>query len=158
MDIKEIGAGAVVLIGGVAYTVSEGGLADALNEDVKHITEVSLAERPAYMNGIVNEFSENFSNYIVQTEGYDFVGQSTFSSSPNRGQFVEVVEAQETTDKANLQAVTQRMKDTDFCAQAEMTIFTEKGWSYEFTMKDAQGRKFYAITCSPNAPTLKGAA
>ena len=41
MDIKELGAGAVVLIGGVAYTVSQGGLADALDEDVKYISEVT---------------------------------------------------------------------------------------------------------------------
>ena len=44
MDIKEIGAGAVIVIGGIAYTVSEGGLADALTEDIKHISEVSLED------------------------------------------------------------------------------------------------------------------
>lgn len=41
MSIKELCTGAVIVIGGVAYTVSEGGLADALSEDIKHIAEMT---------------------------------------------------------------------------------------------------------------------
>ena len=155
MDIKELGAGAVVLIGGVAYTVSQGGLADALDEDVKYISEVTYEDRPAYMAGIVDQFTENFSNYIVQTENYDFVGLSKFSASYGQGQFVEVVQPEEITDKANIDAVKANFEATDFCAQDEMTMLTDKGWSYKFTVKDAHGRRFYSITCTPNAPKLR---
>ena len=68
MDIKEYAISGVVVIGGIAYGVSQGGLGDALTEDVKDISMVSQEERAAYMGGIVETFSENFAIYIVETD------------------------------------------------------------------------------------------
>jgi len=151
MDIKELAVGGVIVIGGVAFTVSQGGLGDALSDDVKHISEVPYNERPAYMSQIVESFSENFSNYIIQTETYNYVGYSTFSMRADQGKFVEVVQSKEQADQKDTQSVKTLMQQSDFCAQDEMTMFTEKGWSYWFTMKDAQGRRIYTITCKPDA-------
>jgi len=155
MDIRELGAGAVVVIGGVAYTVSQGGLADALSEDVKHISEITYEERPAYMSGIIEDFSESFSNYIIQTETFDFVGYSKFSASPEQGSFVEVVQPKEKMENTDIRATKKKIEQSDFCAQQEMTMFTEKGWSYKFTLKTAEGRKFYSVTCTANIPKLR---
>lgn len=155
MDIKEIGAGAVVVIGGVAYTFSQGGLADALSEDVRHISEVSYEERPAYMGGIVDSFTESFPNYIIQSESYDFVGNSKFSASPQQGLFVEVVTSQEAADNTQLRATKAQITETNFCDQEEMTMLTDKGWSYKFSLENADGRGFYSVTCAGDAPQLR---
>lgn len=155
MDIKEIGAGAVVVIGGVAYTFSQGGLADALSEDVKHISDIAYEERSVYMDGIVNSFSENFSNYIIQSETFDFVGYSKFSASPQQGIFIEVVNSEEKADNNQLRATKSKIEESDFCEQAEMILLTDKGWSYKFTLENADGRAFYSVTCTGDAPNLR---
>ena len=54
MDIKEYAIGGVVVIGGVVYGVSQGGLGDALTEDVKHMSTVSQEERAAYMLSLIH--------------------------------------------------------------------------------------------------------
>ena len=146
MDIKEIGGGAVVIIGGVAYTLG-GGLGDALDADVKYISEVSYDERGAYMDGIVVQFSESFSSYIVQTETYDYVGTSKFNYATESGTFLEVVTSEEAVDTKDKNAVQAQMDKGDFCAQDEMTLFTDKGWNYRFQMTDDQGKLVYKITC-----------
>ena len=155
MDIKEIGAGAVVVIGGVAYTMSQGGLADALTEDVKHISDISYEDRSAYMTTIVDDFSENFSNYIIQSETFDFVGYSSFSASPQQGSFIEVVKSKETADNTQLRATKAKIEETDFCEQEEMTMLTDKGWSYHFSLENADGRNFYSVTCTGGVPNLR---
>ncbi len=155
MDIKEYAIGGAVVIGGVVYGVSQGGLGDALTEDVKHISTISEQERSAYMGGIVQSFTENFSTYIVQTETYDYVGLSTFSAKAADGMFVEVVKSQESTSAAEIEAVKAEMKATDFCEQAEMTLFTDKGWQYRFMLQDHKGHRIYQITCQSGVPKLR---
>lgn len=156
MSVKELCTGAVIVIGGVAYTVSEGGLADALSEDIKHIAEMTFEERPAYMAGIVDDFNETFSHFIVQTDNYDYLGLAKFKALAGQGLFEGVAQTEETTDQANIDAVRTQMEAGDFCEQDQMLMFTEKGWSYRFTMKDAQGRRFYTVTCSPDNLNLRG--
>jgi len=87
MDIKEYAISGVVVIGGIAYGVSQGGLGDALTEDVKHISTVSQEERDTYMGGIVETFAENFAIYMVPTETYGYVGDSKFSFKADDGMF-----------------------------------------------------------------------
>lgn len=158
MDIKEIGAGAVIVIGGIAYTVSEGGLADALTEDIKHISEVSLEDRPNYMAGIVEDFTETFGYYIVQTGDYDYLAAAKFKAVPSHARFETTAQAEETTDQANIDAVKREMESYNMCEQSDIVMFTDQGWNYKLTMKDAQGRRFYSITCNANTPKLRGAA
>ena len=151
LDIKEIGTGAVLVIGGIAY-VSAGGLQDALSSDVKYITEVAYEDRAEYMGGIVLEFSEAFDVYIVQTETYDYVGHSKFTTAPSKGTFVEVVSSEEEIPTKEFPAIKAFLTtQMDFCAQEEMTIFTKKGWSYRFTAQDGRGRKIFTTVCRPTA-------
>ena len=146
MDIKEIGTGAVLVIGGVAYGVSSGGLADALSSDVKHVTQVAYEDRAEYMNDIVEDFTETFDVYIVQTETYDLVGHSKFSASATKATFVEVVQPDDLVPKEELKGIKAKLR-TGFCEQEEMTMFTEKGWNYSFTLKNADGRKIQSVSC-----------
>ena len=155
MDIKEYAISGVVVIGGIAYGVSQGGLGDALTEDVKDISMVSQEERAAYMGGIVETFSENFAIYIVETDTYNYVGDSKFSFKADEGMFVEVVKSQEDTTDANIKSVKDKMKTNDFCAQEEMTLFTDKGWQYRFMLQDYKGNRFYQITCQSDIPKLR---
>lgn len=155
MDIKEYAISGVVVIGGIAYGVSQGGLGDALTEDVKDISMVSQEERAAYMGGIVETFSENFAIYIVETDTYNYVGDSKFSFKADEGMFVEVVKSQEDTTDANIKSVKDKMKTNDFCEQDEMTLFTDKGWQYRFMLQDYKGNRFYQITCQSDIPKLR---
>ena len=155
MDIKEYAISGVVVIGGIAYGVSQGGLGDALTEDVKHISTVSQEERDTYMGGIVEAFAENFAIYMVPTETYGYVGDSKFSFKADDGMFVEVVKSQEDMTDANVKAVQAKIKSTDFCAQDEMTLFTDKGWQYRFMLQDYKGNRIYQITCQSDIPQLR---
>ena len=79
-----------------------------------------------------------------------------FKALAGQGLFEGVAQTEETTDQANIDAVRTQMEAGDFCEQDQMLMFTEKGWSYRFTMKDAQGRRFYNVTCSPDNLNLRG--
>jgi len=156
MDIKEWGLGGVVLVGGAMYGISQFGLNDVLSEDLSYISDVTRQERPAYMASIVSEFSEAFETYSVESETYIFVGQSKFSTSPSNGTFVEVVTQEKPVPSEEVKGLKSAMHTADFCAQEEMTMFTEKGWSYRFKMKDSKGRQIFAITCRASEPKLRG--
>ena len=147
MDIKEIGATGVVVIGGAVYGLTQLGLNDVLSEDMKHISEVSLADRPEYMESITTEFAENFGAYSVDTGTYVYAGLSEFSSKPNKGQFVELVVQDTPVPKKEMKKMKQKLEHNAFCAQAEMTMFTDKGWNYKFTLKDSTGLKIADIHC-----------
>jgi len=87
MDIKEWGAGGVIVVGGAVYGFTQMGLNDVLSDDLRHITEVSQQERPAYMDSVVAEFAEAFQVYQVETETYAYAGISNFSAAPASGTF-----------------------------------------------------------------------
>jgi len=150
MDIKEVGTCAVVVIGGVIYGVSSGGLKDALSTDIRYVTDVSNEERPEYMNGIVAEFSEAFEVYFVQTGTYDYVGNSKFSAFPASATFAEVVTAQEAVPRDEISKI-KAAAEPGFCEQEEMTMFTEKGWRYNFTLRDENNRKILTVVCRPDS-------
>ncbi len=146
MDIKEIGACAVVVIGGVSYAISSGGLKDALTDDVRPVTSVAYEDRADYMSDIVAKFTQSFDAYIVQIETYDYVGHSKFSASPSSAMFVEVVASDEPVPSEAIGGLNKRL-ETEFCAQEEMTMFTEKGWHYSFTLQDSTGRRIFTTVC-----------
>lgn len=145
--LKEAGAAAVVVIAGVAYGVSSGGLKDALSSDMKHVSEVAYAERSEYMGGLVSEFTAAFDAYIVQTETYDYVGHSTFSAAPSKATFVEVVAPEEAVPPGEFASLKARIREAAFCSTEEMVMFTENGWNYKFTLQDGLGRNLYTVTC-----------
>ena len=145
-----MGVCGVVVIGGAVYGVSQAGLGDALSEDIRPYHEVSNAERATYMQSIVGEFTEAFDTYIIQTETYDYVGHSTFSTQPDSGLFDEVVSPEKAVPKKELAEIKKRMNPDDFCAQEEMMLFTTKGWQYRFKLKNKDGRTIATVICHPS--------
>jgi len=99
-----------------------------------------------YMNDIVATFSQSFDAYIVQIETYDYVGHSKFSASPSNAMFVEVVASDEPVPTDAIGGLNQRL-EAGFCAQEEMTMFTENGWNYNFTLQDSTGRRIFTTVC-----------
>lgn len=157
MDLKDYGIGAVVVIGGVVYGISSGGLQDALTSEMRNVTEVTYEDRAEYMDEIVVEFADMFETYIVQTETYDYVGYSAFSTAPSQAMFVEVVTSDEPVPNAEFRDVRANVEYM-FCEQDEMRMFTDKGWSYSFTMKDGDGRDIFDTVCRPNADYFRSDA
>lgn len=153
MDLKQIGTGAVVVIGGVAYGVSGGGLKDALTSEVRHVREVPYEDRAAYMSEITVDFAENFEVYFVQSDTYDYIGHSKFGSAPAKATFTEVVTSEESVPHAEIKKLRAKA-EPGFCEQDEMTMFTEKGWSYDFKIMDGAGRQIITILCQPDLSKL----
>jgi len=54
-----------------------------------------------------------------------------------------------------VKAVQAKIKSTDFCAQDEMTLFTDKGLQYRFMLQDYKGNRIYQITCQSDIPQLR---
>jgi len=156
MDIKELGACGVFVVGGTVYGISQLGLNDVLSEDLRHISEVTFQERPAYMDTVVAEFTDAFATYGVETETYTYVGNSNFSTLPAMGTFVEVVRQDSPVPKRAVKGIKKQMELANFCDQGEMTMFTEKGWTYRFSMEDSNGLKVFAVVCKPVVPKLRG--
>jgi len=153
MDIKEIGICGVVVVGGAIYGISQVGLGEALSEELRAYHEVPAAERAEYMQTVVNEFSGHFDTYFIQTPTYVYMGHSTFSSQPLRGLFDEVVSQEETVPRGELPAIKAQLSQGVFCAQDEMTMFTDKGWQYRFKLKDGNGRLIATVICNPSQST-----
>jgi len=161
MNIKEIGTCGFFVIGGAVYGVTQLGLNDALSEDLRPFAEVSHEERPAYMDQVTAEFGEAFDSYVVQTETYVYAGLSEFTTAPGSGTFLEVVRQDEPVPQEEIQGLRDFMNAADFCGQDEMTMFTENGWTYSFSMRDSNGRDVYSVVCSPaetapETPQLRG--
>lgn len=155
MDMKEIGACGILVVGGAAYGISQFGLNDVLSEDLRHFGEVSAQERPAYMEQVVDEFKENFDMYTTESETYVYVGSSNFMTAPASGKFVEIVTQDEPVPAEEIKGIKASMVEMNFCAQDEMTMFTDQGWIYSFTMQDSRGTSIFSIKCKPVPIGLK---
>ena len=156
MDLKQWGIGGAVVCGGAALGFSQFGLNDVLSADLLPIDQVEYVDRAAYMQTIASEFAENFDTYGVESDTYYFEGTSHFSTSPSNGTFVELVRQDDAVPEAEIKGLYQAMVEMDFCGQDEMTMFTENGWTYSFTMQDSNKREIYAVICRPTSLSLKG--
>lgn len=160
MEMKEMGIGSVVVVGGMVFGFSQYGLNSVLSEDLKHITEVSQAEMPAYMETVTGEFQSNFSTYEIPLETYSYEGLSKFTYSVDDGTFIENVTSEEAVPKEGLKDLKKFLGDANFkeafCLQDEMAMFTSKGWNYRFMVEDSNGRNISTIRCfATSAPALR---
>ena len=156
MEIQEWLVCGGFVVGGVVYGASQVSLGDVLSEDLRHITEVSQEEMPAYMDSVVKEFSENFQEYAIPvSEDTAYVGKSAFSASPKYGAFKEVVTQTEKVPSKHVKVMASLLKQSNFCDQEEMTMFTDKGWNYEFSIKNINGSHIFSINCTPSTPKLR---
>jgi len=152
MDIKEAGICGVIVVGGTVFGIAQGGLGDALTDDVKAYHEVSEENRSEYMQSIADQFTESFDNYFIQTENYTYTGLSKFSTRPEYGLFDEVVSQDEKVPAHALAEIRKQVAPEEFCAQDEMVLFTEKGWQYRFKLKHNNGQTIATVICHPSGP------
>ena len=156
MELKEVGLAGVFVVGG-AVAFGSVGLNDVLSEDLRHVAEVPSAERAAYMEDVVAEFAEAFDSFGVETDTYVVGGWSEFSAEPASATFVEVVRAEHEVPPEAWRELRAYWAETAFCEDAEATMFTDQGWSYSFSFRNANGRVMVSSECRPDGAAAGGA-
>lgn len=149
MDLKEIGIGGVVVIGGAIYGISEYGLSDVLKDEIKHVHEIPMEEREAYMSSVVTQFTEFYEGATYGTDDFDFVGSLKYDLNPKRTEFIEVVQSLHDVPKAEVKNLRKYYAGQWMCDFDDSTMFTDKGWSYTTKMKNKDGRIMVTISCKP---------
>jgi len=147
MDIKEIGACGAVACG--VFVFGGYGLNDVLSNELKDVADVSFADRSAYMESVVAEFADAFDTYYLDTGTFVYEGRSAFSAKAHRAAFVEVVSHDSPVPEAEKAKLQSMWLDDRFCSQAEMTMFTDQGWTYTFTLNGMGDDAILDVTCKP---------
>lgn len=149
MDIKEIGVGTVVVIGGAIYGVSEYGYGDILQEDIKIVQEVPLAEREAYMQSVTAQFTEFYEGALYGTDDFTFASDLKYEFDPKRAAFIQVSQSLNELSKTQAKELKAYHADQWICGTEDIVIFTEKGWTYTTKLKNVDGRTMVIVTCKP---------
>lgn len=156
MEIQEWLVGGAFVVGGVVYGASEIDLGDVLSEDLRHIAEVSVEERPAYMNSVVEQFSDNFEGYAIAiSETTAYISDANFRAKPRYGAFTNTLNLTEQAPKQHVQLIQRLAAELDYCGLSEMTYFTDKGWTFEMYIKNKNGSQITAINCTPARPEVR---
>lgn len=149
MDIKEIGIGSVVVIGGAIYGISEYGLGDVLKDDLKPVAEVSMAEREAYMQSVTTQFTEFYEVALYGTDDFTFAGDFKYDLEPRKATFIEVVQSKNKLSKKQVKELKAYHADNWMCDTEDTLLFTDKGWTYSTKLKNVDGKTMVIVTCRP---------
>ena len=149
MDIKEIGIGSVVVIGGAIYGISEYGLGDVLQDELKPAADVPMAERAAYMQSVTTQFTEFYEGALYGTDEFTFAGDFNYELDPQRPAFIEVVQSLNELSKEQVKDLKAYHADDWMCDLEDSLLFTDKGWTYTTKLKNVDGRTMVIITCKP---------
>lgn len=149
MDIKEIGVGTVVVLGGAIYGVSEYGLGDVLQDELKAVAEVPMAEREAYMQSVAVQFTEFYDGAIYGTDTFNFAGEFKYDLDPRRAAFTEVAQSTHELTKAHIKELKAYHADKHLCETEDSLLFTDKGWTYTTKLKNINGRTMVIVSCKP---------
>lgn len=149
MDIKEIGIGTVVVIGGAIYGISEYDLGDVLKDDLRPVAEIPMAERAAYMESVTTQFTEFYEGALYGTDDFTFAGEFKYELDPQRAAFIEVVQSYNEIPKKEVSELKAYHADDWMCDLEDSLLFTDKGWTYTTKLKNLDGRMIVIITCKP---------
>jgi len=149
VSLKEIGMGSVVVIGGAIYGISEYGLGDVLQEELKPVSEVPTAERAAYMESVTTQFTEFYEGALYGTDDFTFAGEYTYELDTQRPAFIEVVQSFNELSKQQVKELKAYHSDNWMCDLEDSLLFTDKGWTYTTKMKNVDGRTMVIVTCTP---------
>ena len=156
MDIKELGITGFIVVGGAIYGISEYGLGDVLQNDLKHVSEVPYAEREAYMKSVTVQFTEFYGGAVFGTDEFATVGSLSYELAPKRTTFIQVVDAQEKVTKAQEKDLKSFYSNKWVCETEDVLLFTDKGWTYTTKLKNTDGRTMVVVTCKPtNSSNLR---
>ncbi len=151
MDMKEIGVGCVVVIGGAVYSISEYGLGDVLQDELKTVAEVPMQEREAYMQSVTLQFTEHFAGALYGTDDFTFAGDFKYELDTRTPSFVEVVQSFNELSKQQVKELKAYHSDNWMCDTDDTLLFTEKGWTYTTKLKNVDGRTMVVVTCKPTS-------
>ena len=156
MELKEIGAGCFVVIGGAIYGISEYGLGDVLQDDLKTVAEVPMEEREAYMESVTVQFTEYFQAALYGTDDFTFAGDFKYEIDTRRPEFIEVVQSFNELSKDQVKELKTYHSDKWMCDTYDTLMFTDKGWTYTTKLKNVDGRTMVTVKCKPtNGPGLR---
>jgi len=156
MDIKELGITGFVVIGGAVYGISEYGLGDVLQDDLKYVSEVPYADREAYMQSVSVQFTEFYGGAIFGTDDFSLVGEMTYELDPKKTTFIEVIASEDKVSKEQVKELKSFYGDKWLCDTEDALLFTHKGWTYTTKLKNVDGRTMVNVTCRPsNASGLR---
>ena len=147
MDIKELGICGFVVIGGAIYGVSEYGLGDILEQDLKTVAEVPMDERATYMQSVTVQFTEFFSGALYGTDNFTFATDLKYEFDPRRAAFIQVSQSHTKITKDEVADLKRYNKDKWMCETDNILLFTDKGWTYTTKLKNMDGRTMVTITC-----------
>ena len=149
MSLKEIGMGSVVVIGGAVYGISEYGLGDVLQDELKPVAEVPMAERAAYMQSVTLQFTEFYGGALYGTDEFTFAGDLKYELDPKRAAFIEVTQSLNELSKTQVKELKAYHADDWMCEEEDSLLFTDKGWTYTTKLKNVDGRTMVIVTCKP---------
>jgi len=150
VGIKEIGAGTVVVIGGAIYGISEYGLGDVLQEELKNVAEVPISERQAYMQTVADQFTEFYEGAVYGTENFDFATDLKYNINARRATFTQVSQSLNELTNDQVKELKTLHSDNWMCDTEDSLLFTDKGWTYKTKLKNLDGRLMVVVTCKPN--------
>jgi len=149
MDIKEIGVTSVVVIGGAVYGISEYGFSDVLSEDIRHVSEVPVAEREVYMDSVVEQFTEFYSGAIYGTDTFSFSTPLKYRNNPFEASFTQIGQSEQVVSPAQVKELKAYHADKWMCEEEDALIFTDKGWIYKTLLKNKDGQLMVSVVCKP---------
>jgi len=149
MDIKEIGITSVVLIGGAVVGVSQYGLSDVLDGDLRHVNEVPMEERQAYMDSVTKKFIETYDGSVHGTDTFNFSSPLIYENNAQKARFTEVVKAEQELSKTQVKELRTFYSGTWMCDHEDSQIFTNKGWTYRTTFSNKDGKHMVTVNCKP---------
>ena len=150
MGIKEIGTGTVVVIGGAIYGISEYGFGDVLQDELKTVAEVPMAERKAYMQTVADQFTEFYDGAVYGTENFNFATDLKYDLNPRRATFTQVSQSLNELSNDQVKELKAVHSDNWMCDTEDSLLFTDKGWTYKTKLKNLDGRLMVLVTCKPN--------
>ena len=156
MEIQEWLVGGAFVVGGVVYGASQVELRDVLSEELRHIEEVSQEEKPAYMDSVVQDFSDNFDGYAIPiSEDTAYISDANFEAKPSYGAFTNTLNLTEQAPKNDVKIIQNLIKQLNYCSLSEMTYFTDKGWTFQMQINNKNGSHISSINCVPPTPKLR---
>ena len=156
MEIKEWLVGGGFVVGGIVYGASQVSFSDVLSEDLRHFSEVSIEERPAYMDSVVKDLADNFDVFAVPvSEEIAYVGTADFKSAPKYGAFKTILTHTEQVPNKHVKLVASVVKQFNICEEEDAKMFTNQGWTYELSVKNLNGSHIYSVNCTPSTPKLR---
>ena len=122
MEIQQWLTCGAFVVGGVVYGASHVELGDVLSEELRHRSDVPQQELVAYMDSVVDDFSDNFEGYAIAiSETTAYISNAEFNASPGNGAFKNTLTLTEQAPQKDVKIMDNLVKQSNYCELDEMT-------------------------------------